>query len=522
MNKTTTDDFDAKFYNEEEVKKKSNNSSYKIIIADDEDQIHQVTKMILTDFEFEGKSLKFIDTYSGAETIEAIKKHPDTAILFLDVVMESTNSGLEVVKVLRNQLKNYSTRIVLRTGQPGEAPEEEVIRDYDINDYRLKTELTMKRLLTTLYSTLRNYRDLIRLEKHKKGLEKIIETSAKLFEHDSLHAFLVSILDELGNFYEESDEMIFIRKDEEKLSNGFVTIESSNRNRIVAATGKYEKFIGNELEEVSDLEHLNILINDGEETDLKIRKLENGFIISTKGKSMLNNYIYVESNHSSGNFDYDLINLFLSNFSIALDNHILNNMLKNTQKEIIFALGETIESHFQETGSHVKRIAEMMYQFSLCTYKSNAESQMLKLASTMHDLGKIAIPDEILKKPGLLDADEFEIMKTHTEHSFKILGQSELPILKTAAEIALYHHEKFDGSGYPNGISMRDIPLSARMMSIIDVYDAMTHKRIYKEAISEAETLEYLISQKGKHFDPELVDLFISNLKTITKDVGDM
>jgi len=522
MSNKTTDDFGLNYYNDEKVEKKPNRSSYKIIIADDEEQIHQVTKMILTDFEFEGKTLKFIDTYTGAETIEAIKEHPDTAILFLDVVMESTNSGLEVVKVLRNELKNYSTRIVLRTGQPGEAPEEQVIRDYDINDYRLKTELTMKRLLTTLYSTLRNYRDLVRLEKHKKGLEKIIQTSAKLFEHDSLHAFLVSILDELGNFYEESDEMIFIRKDEEKLSNGFVTIETSNRNRIVAATGKYKEFIGKELEHVADLEHLNLLINDGEENDLKIRKLENGFIISTKGKSMLNNYIYVESNNSSGNFDYDLINLFLSNFSIALDNHILNNMLKNTQKEIIFALGETIESHFQETGSHVKRISEMMYQFSLCAYKSNAESQMLKLASTMHDLGKIAIPDEILKKPGLLDEDEFNIMKTHTEHSFRILGQSELPILKTAAEIALFHHEKFDGSGYPNGVSKRDIPLSARMMAIIDVYDAMTHKRVYKDAISQKETLDYIVSQKGSHFDPDLVDLFINNLKTIIQDVGDM
>ncbi len=130
-----------------------------------------------------------------------------------------------------------------------------------------------------------------------------------------------------------------------------------------------------------------------------------------------------------------------------------------------------------------------MYQFCLCNHYSYSESEVVKVASTMHDLGKIAIPDKILKKPGRLDTDEFEVIKSHTTHGYKILNNSDLEVLKIAADIALNHHEKFDGSGYPAGKKGREIPLNARMLSIIDVFDAMTHRRIYKEAVSQEETL---------------------------------
>ena len=154
--------------------------TYKLMIADDDKEVHLITKMILKDFTFEGHKLEFIHAYSGEETKRLLVEHPDTAILFLDVVMESHHSGLDVVVFLREVLKNEMTRVVLRTGQPGEAPEEEVIKQYDINDYRLKTELTLKRMHTTLYTALRNFRDLQRLQRHKKGLEKIIEASSAL------------------------------------------------------------------------------------------------------------------------------------------------------------------------------------------------------------------------------------------------------------------------------------------------------------------------------------------------------
>ena len=486
---------------------------YRIVIADDDQEVHQVTEMIFKGFQFEGSSLEIFNTYSAAETIELFKKRNDIAILFLDVVMEKSCSGLDVVRILREDLGNASTRIVLRTGQPGEAPEEDVIRDYDINDYRLKTELTSNRLKTTLYSALRNYRDIRILKKHKTGLEKIIRTTSKLFENNTLRDFLASMLEELSNFQMDSPEMLFVRGEGVHAADGILSVQDRNKNIIVAATGKYECYVGMEIEAIQDLHYLKTWIDSEEPDEEFLHQIKEGYIIENRGKSKLNNFIFIDGVNDT--FDFELVHLFLANFSVALDNFILNNMLNTTQKDMIIALGETLESHFQENGNHVKRIAEMMYRFAICNQSAIADSEMIKVASSMHDLGKIAIPDSTLKKPGKLTEEEFEIIKTHTIYRHNILNKSDMPILKLAAEIALNHHEKYDGSGYPNGIRGDDIPLLSRMMAIVDVFDAMTHKRVYKGPISVEETMEYLISNKEKHFDPVLVDLFSDNLQYI-------
>ncbi len=492
---------------------------YKIVIADDDEEVHRVTKMIFNGFLFEGHPLELIDTYTAAQTIEVFHKTPDVAVLFLDVVMEKNFSGLEVVRTLREQLQNNSTRIILRTGQPGEAPEEEVIRDYDINDYRLKTELTANRLKTTLYSALRNYRDLQSLESHKAGLEKIIKTTSRLFENNTLKDFLSCMLEELSNFQHDNPDMLYIRGDNPEISHGFVTVSERKSNLIIAATGKYESYIGKDICTIPELAPLNhwICKNNGKKT---IHKLEEGFIIESKGKSKLNNFIFIEGNWET--YDFELIHLFLSNFAVALDNFILSNLLNSTQRDVVVALGETIESHFQETGSHIKRISEMMYQFALCNNTPLSECELVKIASSLHDLGKIAIADNIIKKPGLLTSEEYEIIKTHPLQGYRILSKSDVPVLKIGAEIALYHHEKYDGSGYPTQISGEEIPLYARMMAIIDVFDAMTHKRCYKDAMTLDAALDYLKENKGKHFDPDLVDLFLDNFEQIISTTKDL
>jgi response regulator RpfG family c-di-GMP phosphodiesterase len=178
-------------------------------------------------------------------------------------------------------------------------------------------------------------------------------------------------------------------------------------------------------------------------------------------------------------------------------------------------LGEVIEKHFEETAGHVRRISEMIYRFSQKLNFSHSESELLKVASTMHDIGKIGIPDAILKKRGRLTLEEFEQIQEHSIIGYKLLSKSKLEILKLSAEIALNHHEKFNGSGYPNGLIGHTIPYSARILAILDVFDAMTHKRVYKDACSKEEALEYIINQSGIHFDPELVKVFIQELEYI-------
>lgn len=145
-------------------------STWKIMIVDDDREVHQATKLALKNFTFLGKTLNFLCAYSGEEAKQLITAHPDTAFILLDVVMETNDAGLEVVKYIREEIKNQLVRVILRTGQPGEAPEEWVIVNYDINDYKLKVELTRQKLITTAIAALRSYRDVLVLEENRKQL----------------------------------------------------------------------------------------------------------------------------------------------------------------------------------------------------------------------------------------------------------------------------------------------------------------------------------------------------------------
>jgi adenylate cyclase len=184
------------FAEEEEVEEKPIEASWKILIVDDEIEIHNITKLALKEFTFENKLIKFISAYSGKEAKEMIQAHPDIALILLDVVMETEEAGLEVVKYIRDILDNQIVRIILRTGQPGQVPEDVVIVSYDINDYKTKTELTNKKLFTTVVTALRAFRSLTQIEASKSELEKIAAASARFVPREFLRFLKIeSIVD---------------------------------------------------------------------------------------------------------------------------------------------------------------------------------------------------------------------------------------------------------------------------------------------------------------------------------------
>ncbi|GLS90584.1 two-component system response regulator [Psychromonas marina] len=189
--------------------------------------------------------------------------------------------------------------------------------------------------------------------------------------------------------------------------------------------------------------------------------------------------------------------------------------LEKTRIEIVESLGRAAEFKDNETGMHVVRMSWYSYYLAQrCTGNENW-SELLRNAARMHDIGKIGIPDEVLLKPGKLDADEWAIMQKHVEYGVEILGKQETDLLVLAVEVAKYHHEKWDGSGYPNGISGEEIPLSARIVAIADVFDALTSDRPYKKAWSVEKAVALIESEAGKHFDPELVPEFKACLAKI-------
>lgn len=187
------------------------------------------------------------------------------------------------------------------------------------------------------------------------------------------------------------------------------------------------------------------------------------------------------------------------------------------QKDVVYTMGSIGESRSKETGNHVKRVALYSELLALKYGLSKDEAELLKLASPMHDIGKVGIKDEILNKPAKLTNEEFKIMKTHSALGFNMLKNSDKPILKTAAIVAHEHHEKWDGSGYPKKLKGEDIHIYGRITALADVFDALGSKRVYKDAWELEKIVEFFHEQKGKHFDPKLVEIFFDNFEEFDK-----
>ncbi|MEA1956139.1 MAG: HD domain-containing protein [Campylobacterota bacterium] len=190
----------------------------------------------------------------------------------------------------------------------------------------------------------------------------------------------------------------------------------------------------------------------------------------------------------------------------------LNDELEDTQREIIFTMGAIAEERSKETGNHVRRVAEYSYMLARFYGMSIKESLLLKNASPMHDIGKIGIPDHVLNKPGRFTDKEFEIMKAHSEIGYGMLKHSERSIFKVASIVAYEHHERYDGQGYPRGLKGENIHIYGRITAIADVFDALGSDRIYKRAWPLEKILKLFKEERGKHFDPLLIDLFLNNL----------
>jgi putative two-component system response regulator len=189
--------------------------------------------------------------------------------------------------------------------------------------------------------------------------------------------------------------------------------------------------------------------------------------------------------------------------------------VRRREEQIIYRLVSASEHRDDETGAHIKRIGLYSAIMARELGWDPQRVEDIRLAAPMHDVGKIGIPDRILQKPGKLTPEEFEMIKKHTEIGAKILDDPEIPLLRMGKEIALTHHEKWDGSGYPHGLSGERIPESGRIVAVVDVYDALLYHRIYKPALPEDKVLEILRASRGKHFDPRLLDCFLTLLPEI-------
>jgi len=486
---------------------------WKIMIVDDEPAMHDVTRLALSGVTFGGRSLEFISCYSGAEAIEAMAAHPDTALMLLDVVMETEHAGLEVARRVREELRNELVRIVLRTGQPGQAPERKVITDYDINDYKEKTELTSSKLFTLLYASLRAYQSILSIELSKRGLEKVIEASADIFKLSSLDRFAHGVLEQLSALLQISPGALFMQQRQEGHINGLAACFAGNRWHAIAGVGKYAQLPTDNLADVLGKERMELL--DRAATSEIALDDSADFAVSFEDRFGNRNLLLIEGIEPLGPLERDLARLFLRNVSIAFENVHLHADIDETQREIIFLLGEAVEARSQETGNHVRRVAKISALLADGIGLSEKEADIVRQASPLHDLGKIAIPDAILNKPGILTDDERATMLRHAEIGYQMLKGSPREVLQAAAQIAHGHHERWDGTGYPNRLSGEDIHIYGRITAVADVFDALLSDRCYKQAWPVEKVVAFFKEERGRQFDPALVDLLLSRLDEV-------
>jgi diguanylate cyclase (GGDEF)-like protein len=318
----TNDDFlfidDSDEY---EILSNGTGETWKVLIVDDDPEIHSVTQLALSDLVVLGKSLEYIHAYSGRDACQLIEEHEDIVLVLLDVVMETDDAGLNVVKHIREKLLRQDIRIVLRTGQPGYAPEESVIKDYDINDYKTKTELTRRKLVTTVYAAIRSYQQIHSVNQNRIGLEKIISAAAELLELHSIHEYAEGVLTQLKQLSDRQCGIFCAR------GQGIIEGTDDLSLHVLGQVGHCSNFIDKKITCLEDK-----VVQDRINSCFAKKQNDYGtdysvFYLASGGCRAV---IYLDLIQESADIDAQLIEVFLANVAIGYENVHLFQKLRNS------------------------------------------------------------------------------------------------------------------------------------------------------------------------------------------------
>jgi response regulator RpfG family c-di-GMP phosphodiesterase len=473
---------------------------WKVLVVDDEEDIHKITALNLSDFIYKGRELQLIYAFSAKEAQTVLFEQPDIAISLIDVVMEKDDAGLNLVKYIRDKLKNKLMRLLVRTGQPGIAPERYVIDHYDIDGYNDKTELTMQKLYTVIRSALKSYNDLKTIDMNRIGLSRILMAGKSLYhDHpDSLQAFFEGVLTQIINLFQLGESGLITTIE------GMVMTFSGDKVEVQAGTGEFSNCTTptQRIVQIGQLCMEKVLF-DIHHNGLR----EDSLVIPMEIQSRPVGFVYLEHVEDLNADDLDLLKVLVNLCANALENLQLNMELTQSYQNIVDILAMVAEYKDSTTGEHIERIAHYTTCVAMELGVPKEEAIRWGNASRLHDVGKVGIADAVLQKPGKLSLEEYEEIKMHTEIGHEILSSDKWMTL--ARNIATNHHEHWDGGGYPNGLKGIEIELPTRIVSVVDVYDALTHTRPYKQAWLEEEAIAYINNKAGTQFDPKVVKAFI-------------
>lgn len=488
------------------IEAKASQKIWHILVVDDDKEVHAVTRLALRDMRFENGRVEIVSAHSAQEARALLTKERRNrfAIAIVDVVVETTTAGLDLVKFIRDDINNAIVRIYLRTGQPGHAPERAVIDGYDINGYHAKAELTAQALYTSVLAALRSYRDLVAIERGRRGLECILRSSQSLLGFANMGQFASSALEQLTALIHVENDAVYVGQ------SGLTVIQASDDYRILAGIGEYREALGRTAWEVLPA-HVVDRLRRAERSGEAIAG--DNWIAVKAPSGDANALLHLDIDRQLDDVELNLINVFAQQTGLAFANVRLTEEILETQRQIVYVLSESIEARSRETGNHIRRVAKTAALLAeLCGMDADTQT-LLEAAAPLHDIGKIVVPDAILNKPGKLDPGEWTIMQSHAAAGAEILAKSRGPVFEAGAIIAAQHHERWDGSGYPAGLAGDSIHIYGRIAAIVDVFDALASDRCYKKAWPLERVVALIREQSGVHFDPLLAELLLGNLE---------
>ena len=346
------------------------------------------------------------------------------------------------------------------------------------------------------------------IEQSRQALRRSIDAITKIYDSQNLRRFASTVLEQVAQLLGMEAQGLCASR-----ISAYAASHIEGRLKVLAATTEYSALlVDDELaqlpQEVKDA--LNHAL-DAQQNIFDDHRFVGYYRSSTGNESLL----YMTFSEPVDASARELLEIFCANVAITYESLLLREEIQETQRSTVYIIGEAVERRSKETGAHVRRVGELAALLAEKVGLPAADVEFMRQAAPLHDVGKIAIPDRVLNKPGKLDEEEWAIMQTHARVGFELLNKSEKRILKLGAIIAHEHHERWDGEGYPRGLAGEQIHIAGRIVALSDVLDALVSSRCYKAPWNFDEALDYVKQGSGKQFDPSLVAHLMANLDAV-------
>lgn len=475
---------------------------WRVLIVDDDQEVHALTRIALRDCRCQDRGIEFLEASDVRRARELLQCHDDIAIAFIDVVMDTDHAGLDLVTYIRREMRNRSIRLILRTGQPGVAPERQVIRDYDINDYIAKASVSAAKLYTTTVAALRTFdhitsleRDRDALDRVRVGLETVVDASAALGAVDTIESFATQLLKQFGRLLHCTSRTLLVQAAEP-------LVHGAHAHYDVLAKAGHFKHDADALDDPA----VRVPIEEGLKAG---RSIVHGgvFIGYFPVRDGLVHLLYVDG--AAEDADLPVLEQLSRQICVTFDGLDRERKRRLVLTELILMLCDLIESRSHDSANRTRRVAELAQMLGQAAGLDRTECDTLFLLAVLQWVGPLARLDAApaperaplssmaAARPRAIDHDQG--------------GRANLGILRLAALVAAQRDERVDGSGTPDGLQGASIHVYSRIITIAQAFDAALGNDEAADGPAVMRAVEVLQEGRGTRFDAELVDAFIAH-----------